>query len=284
MGAQTEDTEMTYSHQMTEIFDNIRKLYRFANPCPELAKYIEFFSESSTEETYQYAGDNRFVIRMFPSWTPTCYINLGQPYQLSVGSAQYQIQPRTDVLILRNTIVERHNLPTDHIFTIKFFAGGLEAILGINQAQFSNQVVTLDTILPPALINRVKQLADFGERVELLQNFLISQYKKKKASAHYIDVVQKAIDLYEADPSEISNSQLADKLFSTNKTIYRYFTRVIGTTPKQYLATVRARVALSAYVTDKKLFSPYEHGYYDMSHFYKDIVRFTGKKLIESVG
>ncbi|WP_460958309.1 AraC family transcriptional regulator [Spirosoma litoris] len=271
------------SHQMTEIFDNIRKLYQFATPCPELANYIEFFSESSAEETYRYTGDSPFAIRMFPSWTPTCYINLGQPYQLSVGSAHYQIQQRTDVLILRNNIVERHNLPTDHILTIKFFPGGLEAILGINQAQFSDQVVTLDTVLPTALINRVKQLPDFRERVELLQAFFLSQYKKKNTITHYINVVQKAIDLYEAGTPEFKSSQLANELFTTNKTLYRYFTNVVGTTPKQYFSSVRARLALSAYVTDKKLFSPYEYGYYDMSHFYKDVIRFTGKKLIESV-
>ncbi|MVM30869.1 helix-turn-helix domain-containing protein [Spirosoma sp. HMF4905] len=268
---------------MTEIFDNIRKLYRFAHPCPELADYIEFFSESSAEETYQYAGDNRFIIKMFPSWTPTCYINLGQPYRLSVGATQYQIQPSTDVLILRNNIVERHNLPTDHIFTIKFFPGGLEAILGINQAQFSDQVVRLEAVLPASLINRVKQLADFSERVQLLQNFFLSQYKKKNTNAYYVDVVQKAIGIYGTGNLEFTSSQLANELSTTNKTIYRYFTRIIGTTPKQYFSTVRARTALSAYVTDKKQFSPYDHGYYDMSHFYKDVVQFTGKKLIESV-
>lgn len=268
---------------MTEIFDNIRKLYQFTTPCTELAAYIEFFSESSAEETYQYAGDNRFTIKMFPSWTPTCYINLGQPYELSVGTTQYRIQQCTDVLILRNTIVERHNLPTDHIFTIKFFPGGLEAILGVNQAQFSDQVVHLESVLPAALIQRVKQLPDFNERVELLQNFFLSQYKKKKARTYYVHVVQKAIDIYSTDNLALTSSQLANELSTTNKTIYRYFTRVIGTTPKQYFSTVRARVALSAYVANKKLFSPYDYGYYDMSHFYKDVIRFTGKKLIENV-
>ena len=48
---------------MTEIFDNIRKLYRFYTPRNELAEYIEFFSESSAEETYRYVADNRFVGR-----------------------------------------------------------------------------------------------------------------------------------------------------------------------------------------------------------------------------
>jgi AraC-like DNA-binding protein len=271
-------------HQMTEIFDNIRKLYRFYTPRHELANYIEFFSESSAEETYHHVGDNRFIIKMFPSWTPTFYINLGQPYQLAVGANRFLIQKSTDVLILRNNIVERHNLPTDHIFTIKFFPGGLEAILGINQVQFSDQVVKLETVLPEALIHRVKQLTDFDGRIELLENFFLNQYKKKKASAYYVDVVQKAIETYAASNMEFTSNQLASELFATNKTLYRYFIRVIGTTPKQYFSTVRARMALAGYVANKKLFSPDDYGYYDMSHFYKDVIRFTGKKLIENVG
>ncbi|QIP12741.1 AraC family transcriptional regulator [Spirosoma aureum] len=269
---------------MTEIFDNIRKLYRFYTPRHELANYIEFFSESSAEETYHHVGDNRFIIKMFPSWTPTFYINLGQPYQLAVGANRFLIQKSTDVLILRNNIVERHNLPTDHIFTIKFFPGGLEAILGINQVQFSDQVVKLETVLPEALIHRVKQLTDFDQRIELLENFFLNQYKKKKASAYYVDVVQKAIEIQAASNMEFTSSQLASELFATNKTLYRYFIRVIGTTPKQYFATVRARMALAGYVANKKLFSPDDYGYYDMSHFYKDVIRFTGSKLIENVG
>lgn len=36
---------------MTEIFDDIKKMYRFGKPAMELYEYIEFFSESSFEQT-----------------------------------------------------------------------------------------------------------------------------------------------------------------------------------------------------------------------------------------
>lgn len=269
---------------MTEIFDDIRKLYRFYVPDNELADYIEFFSESSAEETFRSVANNRFSIRMFPSWTPTFYINLGESYQLAVGSNYHPIQKNADVLILRNTVVERHNLPTDHIFTVKFFPGGLEAILGINQVQLADQVVKLETILPATLIYRVKQPSDFEERIGLLQHYFLSQHAGRKKADHYRHLVESTIGTFGASGMALNTGQLAERLFSTSKTLNRYFHRVVGTPPKNYFTTLRARTALHQYVAHKNQFSPYDYGYYDMSHFYKDVVKFTGRKLIENVG
>ncbi|WP_080057649.1 AraC family transcriptional regulator [Spirosoma aerolatum] len=266
---------------MTEIFDNIRKLYRFYLPQNELASYIEFISESSAEETFRQVANNPFTVRMFPSWTPTCYINLGDPYQLTVGLTVYQIQKQTDVLILRNSIVERHNLPTDHIFTIKFFPGGLEAILGINQVQFKDQVVPLETILPILLIQRIKQAINFEERVNLIESFFLNQLQGRKKADHYRTMVSNTIGTFGANGMELNTAQLADRMFLTSKTINRYFHRVIGTPPKQYLSMMRVRAALSSYVAHNDRFSPDDFGYYDMSHFYRDVVRFTGQKINE---
>ncbi len=264
---------------MTEIFDNIRKLYQFHTPATELAPYIEFFSESSAKATYRQVANNPFSVRMFPSWTPTCYINLGEPYQLHAGTNSYSIGKDTNVLILRNNIVERRNLPTDHIFTIKFSPGGLEAILGINQVALTNQVAELETILPATLIHQVKKAGSFPERVSLLEQFFLSQYRRQKAD-YYNKFIADTISVYQSSGMTLSTAQLADRLFLTSKTINRYFHRVVGTAPKNYLATFRARAALSAYVTDSQAFFPDNYGYYDMSHFYKEVINFTGQKLI----
>jgi hypothetical protein len=50
---------------MVEILDNIRKLYHFSAPCPELANFIEFFSESSGEATVCHAANACFTVKMY---------------------------------------------------------------------------------------------------------------------------------------------------------------------------------------------------------------------------
>lgn len=264
---------------MVEIFDNIRKIYRFSDPCTELADHIEFFSESSSEETKKYISGKSFTVKMFPSWTPTFYINLGVPYRLVSGNKNSYICAENDVLILRNSIVERQNLFADHIFTVKFFPGGLESVLGINQTLMADKIVDLNTIIPPAIIQKVKDSISFPERMLILQNYFLSVYQKRKNRDHYIKLVQDTIGVFESASMRPNNSQLAEKMFVTSKTINRYFNKVVGTSPKNYFSIFRTRVALSAYVVDKKFFVPDDFGYYDMSHFYKDVQRFTGKKL-----
>ena len=186
-------------------------------------------------------------------------------------------------MILRNNIVERHNLPTDHIFTIKFYPGGLEAILGVNQLQLIDQVVRLDTVLPATLLQRVKQLTSFEERVGLFEHFFRDQHEERKQANHYRTFVANTIGSFEASGLVLSPGQLADQMFVTSKTINRYFHRVVGTSPKRYLSLVKIRAALSEYVADRNRFSPDDYGYYDMSHFYKDVVKFTGQKLGQNV-
>jgi hypothetical protein len=264
---------------MVEIFENIRKIYRFREPCAELADHIEFFSESSFEATRQHIAGEYFSVKMFPSWTPTFYINLGEPYEMAVSNKRYRIGADEDVLILRNAIVERYNTPADNIFTVKFYPGGLEAVLNIKQQTLIDKVISLNDILPHQLLKKVKQQHTFDERVEIMQRFLLSNYRKKQD--HYLKFVRDTIDTYAATGLQFNNSDLAEKMFTTSKTINRYFHNVVGTSPKNYFSIMRARTALTGYVGDKDAFIPFEYGYYDMSHFYKDVVKFTGQRLVE---
>ncbi|HEY8930409.1 MAG TPA: helix-turn-helix domain-containing protein [Mucilaginibacter sp.] len=262
---------------MVEIFQNIRKIYTFREPCPELADHVEFFSESSVDATRKHIGNENFSVKMFPSWTPTFYINLGAPYHISVGGKPYFVPADEDILILRNSIVERYNHPADNIFTVKFYPGGLEAVLNIKQPMLADKLIRLSEILPTALLKKVKQPISFTGRVELVEQFLLKSYRSKED--HYLKLIKDTIDTFADGGLLLKNDQLAEKMFTTSKTLNRYFNQVIGISPKNYLSLVRTRTALTAYVNQKEIFTPYDFGYYDMSHFYKDVVKFTGQKL-----
>lgn len=270
---------------MVEIFNDIRKVHQFAAPCDELAAHIEFFSETVPPATNIFENDltPKFKsVKMFPSYTPTFWINLGTSYYLTVANKSHLIKAGDDILILRDTSVEKLKQPTDHIFTVKFLPGGLEAVLGINQATLIGQVINLNTILPPALLKKIKLSLCFEERLELMQNFLLSCYKDNN-NDHYLQFVTDCIENYDAAGMQINTSQMAEKMFVTSKTINRYFNKVVGTSPKNYFSIMRTRIALTAYVNQKEIFTPYDFGYYDMSHFYKDVVKFTGQKLTYNV-
>jgi len=266
---------------MVEIFDNIRKIYTFSEACPELVEHIEFFSESSFEATKKHIAGQHFSVKMFASWTPTFYINLGAPYVISVGSKQYSIRADQDILILRNSIVERYNTPSDNIFTVKFHPGGLEAVLGISQLKCVNQLVDSSEILPQKLLRQIKQPITFEERCALIQQFMLDSFAGRMRHDHYLQFVRDCVENYASTGMQLNTSEMAERMFVTSKTINRYFNRVVGISPKSYFSILRARTALTHYVHQKPDFSPYDFGYYDMSHFYKEVVNFTGKRLID---
>jgi AraC-like DNA-binding protein len=261
---------------MVEIFENIRKIYEFRAPCSVLTDHIEFFSESSAIATRQFIKNQHFTVKMFPSWTPTMYVNLGEPYHISVGKQCSFIPHDRDILILRDTIVERHNSPSDHIFTVKFLPGSLEYLLDIPPIALISRVTDLRNVLPQQLLDQIRQAVDFKERVWLAENFLLMKIRKKED--HRFNFVREAISAYSNADAQPSLNDLSRQFFMSSKTLNRNFHRVIGSSPKQYFSTLRARTALMAYVGQKR-FVPAAHGYFDMSHFYKEVTHFTGQKL-----
>src|ERR1700742_3622531 len=196
---------------MIEIFDNIRKIYTFTEACPELADHIEFFSESSIEHTQKYIGSTNFSVKMFPSWTPTFYINLGAPYLITVGQQQHHINAKQDILILRDSIVERFNTPSDNIFTVKFYPGGLEAVLGISQLKCVDRMIDLGAILPAKFIHQIKQPLSFTERCDLVQQFLLSRLKNTHRNDYYLHFVRDCIENYQSSDIQLNTGEMAEK-------------------------------------------------------------------------
>ncbi|MCS3797820.1 helix-turn-helix domain-containing protein [Niastella sp. OAS944] len=266
---------------MVEIFDNIRKIYQFSPPCEELASYIEFFSESSPHATHAFAGNDCFTVKMFASLTPTFWINLGTSYYLTLGNKHFLVPGNHDILLTRDTIVERYNQPADHIFTVKFYPGALESVLGVDQSQMAGKLVPLQQVLPASLIMRIKVAGGFYERKKLLEDHFLDQLKTKRARTHYIELVTKTIAMYEGGSMKYNVDELAERLFMSSKTINRYFNKVVGITPKKYLSIMRCRTALTAFVANKQAFDPAVYGYHDMSHFYKEAIKFTGERMID---
>lgn len=262
---------------MVEIFDNIRKIYRFSNACPELAEYIEFFAESAGG----FISGDQVSVKMFASWTPTFFINLGTPYLINLGNRQHSVGAGRDIAILRDGLVERIKCPGDHLFTVKFYPGGLEAVLGISQLGLADRPVDLAALLPYTFLAQLHQALTFDERCLWMEQYLLGALVRRKKQDHYLSFVRDYIGMYQAGGMQQRISGMADQAFVQAKTVNRYFKRVVGIAPKSYFSILRARSALTAYVESPAGFTPPDFGYYDMSHFYKAIRCFTGDKLTD---
>jgi AraC-like DNA-binding protein len=265
---------------VTEIFDDIRQLYSFHTPDGKLGELIEFFSQSSSEKTRAFANNHLFDVRMFASWTPTIWINLGTPYRLLTGNQTLELGAFDDVLLLRDSTVTRINQPGDYIFTIKLFPGSLEYFFDISPTACRNLVLPATTVLPSSLVQTIRQLPGFNQRVDLLEKFFLQKLAHRKLKDYYLQIARNSIELCDKSSLNYNTSAIAERLFVSSKSINRYFQKAVGISPKKYFSVLRARKALSAFVSDRSSFLAEEFGYYDMSHFYRDMVRFTGQRMM----
>ncbi|HZW69478.1 MAG TPA: hypothetical protein VFF57_01335 [Hanamia sp.] len=261
---------------MVEIFEDIRKIYEFRQPCSELSPYIEFFSESSAEKTAHFIDQESFSIKMFQSWTATIWLNLGDLYDLETDGKRIRIRANQDILLLRQSRVTRYATCRDHIFTIKFHPGGLEAILGVRSQTLIDNVLDVGKIIPPNIIRDIKGCSNLTARTALVENYFLNNLKISASFSYNYSTVQQVLAGYQANEMNINLNILAEKVPSSLKTINRHFNRVVGTGPCRYFSMLRARKSLTAYITDKKMFDPKTFGYYDHSHFYKAVANFTG--------
>ena len=264
---------------MREIFDDIRQLYRFRCPTGELEDLIEFFSESESEKTKSFARGHLFTVSMFPSYTPTIWLNFGPSYQIDLGNRVLPVKKQEDILLVRNTGVTRINNPDDYIFTIKFYPGALLRLFGISQAGMNGLAINPACILPHTLIEKAKLAASFEQRVALVEHFLLSRINEQKKADHFQKLVKQSIDLFDQSSSHLATSEIAESVFLSSRSFNRYFHRVVGINPKKYFSMLKARRALSSFVADRRSFSPELHGYHDMSHFYRAMLNFTGERV-----
>jgi AraC-like DNA-binding protein len=266
---------------MTELFNDIRSLYRFKDPCDGLKNHIEFFSETCFESTKQIMNDQSFSIKMFKSWTPTFWINPGPSYRLVLNGTIHRINANSAIAVTRNVTAERINHPSDHLFTVKFYPGALKYLFDVDQTKLSSGLVELNELLPESLIQQIKSAGCFEQRIALMEQFILKKASNKKEIDHYSSLVMRAIGFYNHDGMKFNVNEIAFKTFTSSKTLRRYFERVIGVSPKQYFESVRLRTAFRSFLYDRKNFDPVEFGYYDRSHFYKSVTQFTGERIAE---
>jgi transcriptional regulator GlxA family with amidase domain len=71
-----------------------------------------------------------------------------------------------------------------------------------------------------------------------------------------------------------SIQQLSEKYTISNRTLQRYFGQTTSFSSKQALQTMRIREAVKHLTSSPATFNLTAYGYYDYSHFYKDMNRF----------
>ncbi len=130
-------------------------------------------------------------------------------------------------------------------------------------------------------IDSILDLINTNERIEYLKRYLLQKTKEQK-EIPFMKVVEK---IYE-NPSEQSVTGIAKEFGYNERNLYRVFKTNFGVSPKVLLNILRLHLCLTLILENKMnlIDISLSCGFYDQSHFIKEIKRYTGispLKIIE---
>jgi AraC-like DNA-binding protein len=167
------------------------------------------------------------------------------------------------------------------LFSIIFQPHGLMVFFDIPVHELFNQNVPLKYILKEVvgeLEDSLHEAADFSERIRLVEEFL--QKRLIKSSKKYeFERIRCTIELINQQRGQVDIDTLAHHSCLSRKQFERIFQEHVGSSPGQFLKTVRFQQAVHEKSMDGKLSLTelsYLSGYYDQSHMNADFRKLAG--------
>jgi AraC-like DNA-binding protein len=161
---------------------------------------------------------------------------------------------------------------------INFKPGGLYKIFHLPVHYFINRNRDAREFLGEQIFEIGEQLREISlpRKIELINNWLISQIERQKKPDRNID---EAIRLIERNKGNISIRELELATFTTKRTLERHFLEQVGFHPKTFSRLVRFKgviryIESNLNVKWRQLADTF--GYYDQSHFIHDFKTLTG--------
>lgn len=253
----------------------LHQSYRKFFPPAELSAYV------ISVDIFDYqASANKEFLQLPPGGYP--YLLFGFKKQFTTIYANGE-----EVTLPRNYLCGQ---TVKHLQSYHYGAGMLSIIfrpekfhllLRENMQQFTHQAIDVEAVMGGKalqLSEKIRYAESYEEMVMYTYHFLrqvISKYRKERGSY----LLQNAIRLIDLQP-ERSIDEICRELKVSSRHLRRVFGEQVGIGPKYYLRIKRfhkaAHVAFLAGISDFQDIIQY-CGYYDQSHFNRDVKIFSGK-------
>lgn len=269
--------------QHIEFFDldHFENDYHRVKPAQELATFIDFFWETRFDSLFE-KYPNGFSDALFPALGYTFIINLGTRFIMQVDEKKYEM--KADGFLPRHKAIECFHSTGNKLFGIKFKASPIIFEKKINFSEYKNFIFPLAYLLDAEIINKIKAVNTFEDRVFLLNKYFLGIIKKYSGSLRPIEIVLEIIKGCEkAGAFTPSISDLAKSYNISTRTLQRYFESNTSFGTKKALQVLRIRKATHHLATSPGDFHYSLYGYYDHSHFYKHLKSFLQKSALENI-
>jgi len=189
-----------------------------------------------------------------------------------------------DNIIITGQLKSYHDLKVTgnlSLFAIYFLSHGLSMFLDLPIKELFNQSVPLKLIIKDTVNKLEDELSSaetFEKKIEITENFLISQIQKNEKKYKY-DRIRHTVNRINQAKGILEINDLASETFLSRKQFERTFAEFIGTSPKQFLKIVRFQNAIFEKSKNAELsLTEVAHmcGYFDQAHMINDFKTLSG--------
>lgn len=205
---------------------------------------------------------------------------LGDDIKRYTSATSFILQPRA--MVIGQIINPLYIQPTGYVntFAIRFYPYGFANFVTTPIKELSDKEIPVARLfgnrVSKALERKIVQAKDTGERIEIMEKFLLTALNRKTT----IDkIVKTTVDALVSTNGKSPINGILKNEPSKRRQLERNFSKQIGISPKQLGKVIRLQAALKMLLGDRSgnlANIAYESEYYDQAHFIRDFKEFTG--------
>ncbi len=248
--------------------------YREIQPPEILSSYVKCFWILESNEKPEVLTKERIL----PDGNIELIFHYGDVFK-QYRQNHTEIQPRSFVYGQITQFIEIGPTGKTGIIAVRFYPNGSEPFLQIPISQLSDKAVCISAIFGKEgreLEEKIMTAINNRQRIEILQNFLISRLKQYW---HYDYTIAECIKRIVQLQGQVTVESLSNTFNISTRHLERKFNSTVGMSPKLLSRIVRFQNIFKL-LQNKQINSltalAYESGYCDQSHFIRDFKQFSG--------
>ncbi|MBS0028900.1 DUF6597 domain-containing transcriptional factor [Chitinophaga sp. 22321] len=244
--------------------------YRFMTPAPDLAEHVVYYWLLDLRQPAMQQQEFRELL--LANMCSSLVLNLGAPFEIYDAQNRFlHTSAHSELIGYRPTAVAYRHLFNNFLVGVKFKPASLNYLLRIRGTEINGKTLPAgDALHHISRLESAVYEAPSPEAIKtLLDQFLRNQAPLPGSIRHFHYVLQ-SLNGPAPLQSGYQLKQLAALLYLSPRTLERYFTASLDISPKQCLAILRFRQAVTQYVEHGYKADWEALGYHDFSHFRKD--------------
>ena len=239
-------------------------------PPPALADQVYCFA------VWEQEADARRMPIILPGTGTMCVFHYRTPYRMTDVHSGESFAERAYIMSNRHRVFDLAAEGSVGFVTAYIRAGRLRHFIEPSFSEIQDQIVPASTLWGDEVgqvLEKLAQAYSYSQRVELLSDFLTRQLKVVEQDP--LDVL---LDRFYTTPT-LRIAQLAEEAGCSRRHLERRFLSTYGVTPKYFGRLARMQSAARRLATDPKarlLDAALDAGYFDQSHFIRDVRDLTG--------